>query len=245
MNDVKYSTAEEKRLITAIQRAVGALDNGYIGTQTLSDIANTVGAAAFPLAVRMYGYPVLIGKDIKAFNPKGALTKYSYSMLGSFTYPRATTPCSILVNGGVTVCGAACHAFAGKPESVIYKTNAGRVGIARVKSSSELPAGTVTAVGGMGLLDNYNPTAEGFSGAYADVLRQTNHNVLGYKRGLWYGVYFPRLNAQAINIICRDRFQFEFALLLDGGGLAAMNGPETFTKINNGIQQGYAIQFIG
>lgn len=245
MNDVKYTNAEEKRLITAIQRAVGALDNGYIGTQTLTDIANTVGAACFPLAVKMYGYPVLIGKDIKAFNPRGPLSRYSYTTLGSFTYPRATTPCSILVNNGKAVCGAACHAFNGKPESVIYKTQGGSVGIVRVKYSSELPTGTVTAVGGMGLLDNYNPAAEGFSGSYADVLRQTNHNVLGYKRGLWYGVYFPKLNAAAINQICRDRFGFEYAVLLDGGGLAAMNGPEGFSKINNGIQQGYAIQFIG
>lgn len=243
MNDVKYSTAEEKRLITAIQRAVGALDNGYIGTQTLSDIANAVGAECWPLTVRMYGYPVIIGRDIIPFNPRGDLTRFSCSMLGSFTYPRATTPCSILVNKGQAVCGSACHAFMDKPESVIYKTKSGKVGILRAKYSSELPNDTVTAVGGMGLLGNYDPADEGFSGSYADVLRQTNHNVLGFKRGLWYGVYFPKLNGSAINIICRDRFQFEYAILLDGGGLAAMNGNEKFARINEGLQQGYAIQF--
>lgn len=244
MNDVKYTTAEEKRLIQAIQRAVGAYDNGVIGTQTLTDIANALNADCWPLTVRMYGYPMIISRDILPFNPRGNISRFENSMLGSFTYPRASVPCSILVNKGQAICGSACHAFNGKPESVLYKTAGGKVGIMRAKYSSELPPDTVTAVGGMGLLDNYAPAAEGFSGAYADVLRQTNHNVLGYKRGLWYGVYFPKLNAAAINTICRDRLGFEHAILLDGGGLAAIHGAEKFARINDGLTQGYAIQFV-
>ena len=39
MRDIKGSTSEEVRMIKAIQRSVGALDNGWIGNQTLSDIA--------------------------------------------------------------------------------------------------------------------------------------------------------------------------------------------------------------
>ena len=42
MHDIVGSTKEEIRLIKSIQRKVGALDNGYIGCQTLSDIAMSV-----------------------------------------------------------------------------------------------------------------------------------------------------------------------------------------------------------
>lgn len=44
MRDIKGSTSEEIRMIKAIQRSVGALDNGWIGNQTLSDIAAINGA---------------------------------------------------------------------------------------------------------------------------------------------------------------------------------------------------------
>lgn len=244
MNDVKYTTASEKTLISSIQRAVGALDNGIIGTQTLTDIAIKLNANCWPLTVKMYGYPVIIARDFIPFNPGNKpLTGYANSMLGSFTYPRAKTPCSILISNGQTVCGAACHAFLDKPESVIYQLKDGTVGIKRAKYSSELPAGVVKAVGGMGLLGNYSPIVEGFTGSYADVLRNTAHNVLAYKNGMWYGVYFGAATGQAINTLCAQKFKFDMAILLDGGGLAAINGAESFAKINAGTRQGYAIQF--
>lgn len=44
MKDVVGSTSEEVRMIKAIQRSVGALENGWIGNQTLSDIAAKLGA---------------------------------------------------------------------------------------------------------------------------------------------------------------------------------------------------------
>ena len=44
MRDIKGSTSEEIRMIRAIQRSVGALDEGRIGNQTLSDIAAKLGA---------------------------------------------------------------------------------------------------------------------------------------------------------------------------------------------------------
>lgn len=60
MRDVKGSTSEEVRMIRAIQRSVGALDNGWIGNQTLSDIAAKLGADCWPAqrrAVRTALYP--------------------------------------------------------------------------------------------------------------------------------------------------------------------------------------------
>ena len=53
MREVKGSTSEEVRMIKAIQRSVGALDNGWIGNQTLSDIAAKLGADCFPRNVEL------------------------------------------------------------------------------------------------------------------------------------------------------------------------------------------------
>ena len=60
MKDVVGSTSEEVRMIKAIQRSVGALDNGWIGNQTLSDIAAKLGADCFPLNVELYGQPAIL-----------------------------------------------------------------------------------------------------------------------------------------------------------------------------------------
>lgn len=242
MNDVKYTTTEEKRLICSIQRSIGALDNGYIGTDTLTAIAGALGAQCFPVTLKMYGCPTIVSRSILPFSPKASISGFSNSMLGSFTYPRAQTPCSILINHGKVEQGAACHAFQGRPESVIFQRASGTVGAMRAVYSSDLPKDTVMAVGGMGLCSQYDPKAEGFSGNYADVLRKTNHNVLGYKRGLWYGVYAANMTAAQVNDLCAKKFKFSYALLLDGGGLAAMNAGEF--KINASTKQGYAIQFI-
>lgn len=245
MKSVTYSTSNEKKLIISLQRAIDANTDGSIGTQTLSDLAIKLGVKdCFPLTLSMYGYPVIIGNDVVPFNPKGKLRGFANSMLGSFTYPRATTPCSILINNGKVICGNSCHAHLNKPETVIYKTIDNVVGVKRIISSAELPNNVDWAVGGMGLCDMYDPNVEGFTGAYADVLRKTNHNILGYKNGMFYGVYYTNITGQEINKHCKDVMKFEHAVLLDGGGLAAINGTESFAKKNINIKQGYGIQFI-
>ena len=96
MRDIKGSTSEEIRMIKAIQRSVGALDNGWIGNQTLSDIAAKLGADCFPLNVELYGQPCILARDIEPVNMSGPLPKNSVS--GSFSWQGQ--PCSILVRGG-------------------------------------------------------------------------------------------------------------------------------------------------
>ena len=113
--------------------------------------------------------------------------------------------------------------------------------IARVSSAAAL-GGVVWAVGGMGLLGNYNPAAEGFTGAYSDVLRKTNHTVLGYKGGLLYGVYCKAMTAQQVNAFVRDKLKLEYAVMLDGGHVAAINGA--CSKINTQTRQFYAVRFL-
>ena len=235
MKDVVGSTSEEVRMIKAIQRSVGALDNGWIGNQTLSDIAAKLGADCFPLNVELYGQPAILARDIDPLNLSGRLPENSIS--GSFSWQGA--PCSILVRGGRVVRSMSCHYPT--PESVLYKTTDGAVRIARVASASLLD-NVVWAVGGMGLLSNYNPAAEGFIREFSDVLRKTNHTVLGYKGGMLYGVYCRSMTAQQVNALCRDKLKLEYAVMLDGGHVAAIHGA--CNKINTQTRQFYAVRFL-
>ena len=235
MRDVKGATSEEIRMIKAIQRSVGALDNGWIGNQTLSDIAAKLGADCFPLNVELYGQPCIIDRDIEPVNMSGPLPRNAIS--GSFSWQGQ--PCSILVRGGRVVRGMSCHYPT--PESVLYKTTDGAVRISRVSSAAAL-GDVVWAVGGLGLLDRYNPAAEGFTGSYSDVLRKTNHTVLGYKGRLLYGVYCRSMTAQQVNAFCRDKLKLEYAVMLDGGHVAAIHGA--CNKINTNQRQYYAVRFL-
>jgi hypothetical protein len=235
MKDVVGSTSEEVRMIKAIQRSVGALDNGWIGNQTLSDIAAKLGADCFPLNVELYGQPAILARDIDPLNLSGRLPENSIS--GSFSWQGA--PCSILVRGGRVVRGMSCHYPT--PESVLYKTTDGAVRIARVASASLLD-NVVWAVGGMGLLGNYNPAAEGFIRAFSDVLRKTNHTALGYKGGMLYGVYCKNMTAQQVNALCRNKLKLEYAIMLDGGHVAAIHAA--CSKINTNQRQYYAVRFL-
>lgn len=238
MKDVVGSTAEEIRMIKAVQRAIGALDNGYIGNQTMSDIAAAVNADCFPLNVELYGQPTIISKDIEPCNPNSKLPSNSIS--GSFSYQ--SKPCSILVSNGKTICGSACHSWLGQPESVLYRLTNGTVGIKRCLSATELPSGVRWAVGGVGLLSNYSPATEGFVGAYSDVLRKTNHTVIGYKRGMFFCVYCKNMTAAQVNSLCRDNMRFEKAIMLDGGHVAAINGANN--KINVTQKQYFSIKAV-
>ena len=235
MKDIKGSTSEEIRMIRAIQRSVGALDNGWIGNQTLSDIAAKLGADCFPLNVELYGQPCILARDIDPLNMSGPLPKDAIS--GSFSWQGQ--PCSILVRGGKVVRDWSCHYP--RPESVLYKTTDGAVRIARVSSAAAL-GNVVWAVGGMGLLGGYDPELDGFTGVYADVLRKTNHTVLGCKGGLLYGVYCRSMTAQQVNAFCRDKLKLTRAVMLDGGHVAAINGA--CNRINTQTRQFYAVRFL-
>ena len=235
MKDVVGSTSEEVRMIKAIQRSVGALENGWIGNQTLSDIAARLGADCFPLNVELYGQPAILAHDIDPLNLSGRLPENSIS--GSFSWQGA--PCSILVRGGKVVRNWSCHYP--RPESVLYKIPGGAVRIARVSSAAAL-GGVVWAVGGMGLLGNYNPAAEGFAGVFSDVLRKTNHTVLGYKGGMLYGVYCKNMTAQQVNAFVRGKLKLEYAVMLDGGHVAAIHAA--VSRINTNQRQYYAVRFL-
>ena len=241
MNTIIGSTTSETNMIKAIQRAVGAAEDGMIGGETMAAVAAKLGADCFPLTLRIYGQPTIIARDIVVCNPVARLKGYSNSLSGSFSYQKK--PCSILVNWGKAVCESACHAWLGKPESVLYRLYSGEFGIQRCMSSKELPDGVKWAVGGMGLLDLYGPQEEGFSGQYADVLRRTNHTALGVKGGMVYLIYCAGMTGREVDEHCR-KLGLELAVMLDGGHVAAINGAESFAKINTGQIQYYMIQGV-
>ena len=250
--DVKYTTNEEKRMIQGIQKAYNAVDNGIIGNQTLSEIAKDKCPEVFPLTLEIYGMPTIIAKNILAFDPNGSVSGYSNTISGSYSYPAGKTPCSILINNGKTICGFSSHAWLGFKESVIYEKFDGTIGICRAMYDTGIPdrANIKWAVGGAGLLDNYNPKLEGFSSFtangkaynYSDVWRRTNHTILGVKDGYKYLVYIKNMTGLEMQAFCRDKMKFEYALLLDGGHIAAINSAEF--KINLSQSQGYAIQGV-
>ena len=187
------------------------------------------------LNVELYGQPCILARDIEPVNMSGPLPRNAIS--GSFSWQGQ--PCSILVRGGRVVRDWSCHYP--RPESVLYKTAGGAVRIARVSSAAAL-GDVVWAVGGMGLLGGYDPELDGFTGIYSDVLRKTNHTALGYKGGMLYGVYCRSMTAQQVNAFVRDKLKLDYAVMLDGGHVAAIHGA--CNKINTQTRQFYAVRFL-
>lgn len=242
MNTVKGINKSEQRMLKAIQKAIGAKEDGMIGTQTMSDIAVAVGAKCWPMTLTIYNQPVIICEDITICNPGKGTKDFANSISGSFSYNKL--PCSILINDGNVICGSACHAFNNKPECVLYRLDNGDFGVRRVMYANQLPANTKWAVGGLGLLSMFQPVAEGFSGAYSDVLRRTGHTILGVKNNMIYLILCRNMTAAEVNKYCRDSLKLEMAIMLDGGHVASINGEESNAKINTSQVQYYLIQAV-
>jgi hypothetical protein len=248
MNVVTGSTNNETLMIKGIQSAIGALADGMIGTQTMSDIACKFNAKCFPLTLEIYKKPVIIANDIiPIIKPKTGLSGFTNSINGSFTWGDGT-PNSICVVDGIVKSSNASHAHYGYPESVLYKTYDGIVDIKRVKSVTELPSNIKWAVGGMGLQRFYDPNAEGFKlmpdgKRFDDVLRLTNHAMLGYKNNYIFMVLCTNMTGVQVNSFA-NLLGLELGIMLDGGHIAGINGTESFAKINTLIMQNFMIQGI-
>lgn len=238
MNSIKPSTWEEKRLIKAIQKTIGVEQDGIIGESTLSSIASKLNADCWPLTISLYGNPTIITKNIEIITTRSMTSKFSNCVSGTFN--DGSSICSICVTNSRDQYNrtVSCHYWddPGYPESVMYKDNSERIGIKRIKHIKELQQLGVEmpvkwAIGGMGLLSNYDPKSEGFFGKFSDVLRKTNHIVLGYKNGLIYLCYVKESTGSQVNSFAK-KIGLEYAIMLDGGHVAAINGFEKFSKIN-------------
>ena len=231
MRTIKGTTENETNIIKAIQNALKIDPDGCIGESTLTSIAAKVKADCWPCTISIYGNPVIICKDIDFSCVRTSLNRHGNSISGTFNNGKSV--CSILVNNGNVVCGNSCHFYDGEgyPETVLFRSSGGIVEARRVKTVGELPESFVWAVGGLGLLGFYAPSVEGFKGRFSDVLRKTNHTVLGVKDNLMYLCYMRDMSAEKVNNTVK-KMGLEYAVMLDGGHYAAINGSEQFAKIN-------------
>ena len=80
-------------------------------------------------------------------------------------------------------------------------------------------------ISGISLYPIYNPKAEGFTGAYADVLRSTKHTALGFKGDKVYLIASAKsLTLENFkNGLLNSRLAFDGLINLDGGGSTQMN----------------------
>lgn len=250
MNTVKGSTNNETKLIKGIQEVIGSYVDGMIGPQVMSDIACVLKANCFPLTLKIFSNPVIIAPDLLPSPGTTSLSKYPNSINGSFY--GGGKPCSILVQDGKVLQEWSCHAYLyNKPEAILYKLYDGTVGVKEAVNANELPKNVKWAIGGLGLLNYYNPTKQGFckltangkTQDFSDVLRKTNHSMIGYKNGYFYLVYCTNMNASGVNDFAK-KLGLKYAIMLDGGHIAGINGDESFAKINTYIRQYYVVQGV-
>lgn len=81
------------------------------------------------------------------------------------------------------------------------------------------------AISGISLYPIYNPKAEGFTGAYADVLRATKHTAIGFKGNKVYLI----ASGKSLTLddfrkgLLNSKLAFDGLINLDGGGSTQMN----------------------
>lgn len=143
----------------------------------------------------------------------------------------------------------ACHQWCGFPESVLVAYKDGTFDTLRIKGLNEIKKPYLWAIGGMGLLDNYNPSSEGFKSGivfqgqkfdFSDVLRKTGHTVIGIdKDGLVHLIYVKNKSGSDVNKLCKS-LGLTNAVMLDGGSIASIHTDKykqnIYTKMSNIIQ---------
>lgn len=161
-------------------------------------------------------------------NKKFQQTTSETIMNGTFYWKG--NPNGIMIYNGTTLYHYSSHYWQGFPQSVLYY-DGNKLNIKRIKLAGDL--GDVSkikwAIGGVGLITpyGYSPEAEGFSGAYADVLRKCNKTVLATKGNKAYMVVAKSIDHTDLVGELR-KHGFELAISLDGGG-------STFLKCNNEV----------
>jgi len=236
--------------VKAFQSANGLTPDGIVGPMTWALLAPAP-SSTLPRTTKLNGMPAIMANDLLVVpTPRRGLSAYANSLNGSFfgyfKMPDGSVqglPVAICVAGGKVICPTACHSDQGCPESTLYRTKAGVVGVVRAKNVSELPPDLSWAVGGLGLLGLYAPSTEGFRGAFSDVLRTTDHSVIGYKAGLFYLVLCRSMSGPQVNAYAKA-VGFEKAIMLDGGHIAGIHGSEAYAHVNTSIMQINLIQGI-
>jgi uncharacterized protein YcbK (DUF882 family) len=177
-----------------------------------------------------------------------ACKNYKNCISGTFQYQNKAN--GIIVANGRIIGANSAHGWLGYPDSVILCSNDGKLSIERLVSfPAERLSEVKWAISGMGLLDNYNPAAEGYakfkkngkSNDYSDVLRKTHHTALGVKDGEVYGFYLANMTGKEVNAYVKE-FGCDMAIMLDGGHVASVNCD--IYSANASQKQHNIIQFV-
>lgn len=132
------------------------------------------------------------------------------------------------------------------PQSCYIKYKDNTVDMKRIKYLSELDLNKIDSViGGVGIRNvfdstfRYSPVSEGFSGAYADVLRRSNKTFIGYNKRLnkQYLLVLKNVTmAEAIAIMTDNSTgeAFDIILMVDGGGSPFLNNETDMVVYGDG-----------
>ncbi len=178
-----------------------------------------------------------------------ACKDYANCISGVFQYQNEAN--AILAYNGKVIGSYSAHGWLGYPDSclICYKD-----GSFAVKHWIAIPSAELDnirwAISGVGLLDMYNPAAEGYARFqkngkvydYSDVLRRTNHTAIGVKGGQVYGLYLANMTGAEVNAYCKKQ-GLQYAIMLDGGHIAAVNC--SLGQKNASQKQHNIIQFVG
>ena len=257
---VDMITTDEKT--KAFQLALGSYPDGIAGASTWDAsyrFLDFIGVLSidFPYEVHQWGCDVMFDKveNVIPFSGEGHrydVNDFSYTISGSFTAPSCIKPCSFLINNGDVIWGRACHANTWdgeKPETVLYCLTDGTTGMTLARTMSDMlePSKYKWAIGGGQIVKDgvasFNLKAEGFVGAFSDVVRTTAHCAVGLdKYGNAMAVYHSNCSLKEFQRRCVS-IGMQDGIFIDGGHVSAINAGEL--RHNIGQRQGYLIQFGG
>lgn len=177
-----------------------------------------------------------------------ACKNYSNCISGTFQYNNSAN--AILVNNGRVISNLSAHGWLGFPDTCLIYYKGGSLAVKRIISIPNDELQKVRwAISGVGLLDMYNPSEEGYAKFtkngkkydYSDVLRKTHHTAIGVKNGEVYGFYLPSMTGAEVNAYMKAQ-DMDFAVMLDGGHVAAINSD--IANHNSSQKQHNIIQFV-
>lgn len=178
-----------------------------------------------------------------------ACKNYANCISGTFQYQNEAN--AILTYNGKVIGSYSAHGWLGYPDSCLICYKNGSFAVKRCIMLTPAEMNTIRwAISGVGLLDMYDPAAEGYARFqkngktydYSDVLRRTNHTAIGVKDGQVYGLYLSNMTGAEVNAYCK-KHGLQYAIMLDGGHIAAVNC--SLGQRNASQKQHNIIQFAG
>ena len=157
-----------------------------------------------------------------------------HGITGSFFWPvwpaSSQNPNGITVNNGQPIGINATHSWRGYRQYVLCYYTDKTFGVELVTTSHQISKPVIWAFGGISLLPNYDPSKEGFTGSYSDVLRrvtssQGGHCWIGVKDGEVY-LYWRTNCTRAQTRQDAIDLGMEFCIGTDSGGSAQIRHPQ-------------------